>query len=138
MYTLPLGMARRVQAGDDISLVGWGPQVGVLQQAAAAVQEAHGITCDVLDLRTLLPWDVGAVEASVNRTGRLIVSHEAPLTSGFGAEVVSTIATRCFLRLEAPPLRVTGQDTPFPLVMEPLYLPSVQRLVAAILRTVRY
>lgn len=71
-------------------------------------------------------------EASVSKTGRLVVSHEAPLTSGFGAEVVATVAQRCFLRLEAPPVRVTGYDTPFPLVGEPLYLPSVQRVKDAV------
>ena len=75
---------------------------------------------------------VGGAEASVSKTGRLLVSHEAPITSGFGAEIVAAIAKRCFLRLEAPPARVCGYDTPFPLVFEPMYVPSVARVVAAI------
>ena len=72
----------------------------------------------------------------MNRTGRLVVSHEAPLTSGFGAEVVSTIADRCFWSLTAPPARVCGYDIPFPLVYEPLYLPTAARVVEAARRTV--
>lgn len=74
----------------------------------------------------------GAAEASVSKTGRLLVSHEAPITSGFGAEIVAAVSRRCFLRLEAPPMRVCGYDTPFPLVFEPMYVPGVARVVAAI------
>uniref|UniRef100_A0A7S0WVT6 3-methyl-2-oxobutanoate dehydrogenase (2-methylpropanoyl-transferring) n=1 Tax=Chlamydomonas leiostraca TaxID=1034604 RepID=A0A7S0WVT6_9CHLO len=137
-YTIPLGVGRRVAAGHDVTLVGWGQQVLVLEAAARKVAAEEGITCDVLDLRTLMPWDVGLVEESVRRTGRLIVSHEAPLTSGFGAEVVATISRRAFSRLEAPPLRVCGADTPFPLVAEPAYLPGVGRVVEAIRATAHY
>ncbi|KAL4423502.1 hypothetical protein ABPG77_003635 [Micractinium sp. CCAP 211/92] len=135
-FEIPLGRARTVQQGSDITLVGWGQQVKVLELAAREVQERDGISCEVLDLRTLLPWDADSVEASVRKTGRLLVSHEAPVTSGFGAEVVSTIADRCFWSLEAPPARVCGYDTPFPLVFEPLYLPTARRVAEAIRRTV--
>lgn len=137
-YEIPLGQARVVREGRDITLVGWGQQVAVLQLAAEAVAQHEGVSCEVLDLRTLLPWDREAVEASVNKTGRLLVSHEAPLTSGFGAEITAAVSERCFLRLEAPPQRVCGMDTPFPLVFEPLYLPTVQRVVDAILKSVRF
>lgn len=137
-YTIPLGQAQVLREGADITLIGWGAQVHVLAQAAQAVADADGISCEVLDLRTLLPWDVQAVTASVNKTGRLLVSHEAPLSSGFGAELVAEVSRRCFLRLEAPPVRVCGSDTPFPLVFEPLYLPGVERLVDAIRATVRF
>ncbi|KAG2486460.1 hypothetical protein HYH03_014907 [Edaphochlamys debaryana] len=130
-YTLPLGSARVVVEGSDVTLVGWGQQVLVLQQAAAQLAEAEGVSCEVLDLRSLAPWDAEAVCASVSRTGRLVVAHEAPLTGGFGAEVAATVATRCFTRLESPPVRVAGADTPFPLVWEPLYLPGVERVVEA-------
>jgi 2-oxoisovalerate dehydrogenase E1 component beta subunit len=92
----------------------------------------------VIDLRTLLPWDAATVEASVNKTGRLIVTHEAPVTSGFGAEVVAKMSQRCFLRLESPPLRVCGLDTPFPCVLEPVYMPSRAKLVEAILQSVKF
>jgi len=97
-----------------------------------------GVSAEVIDLRTLLPWDVDAVCESVGKTGRLVVSHEAPQTGGFGAEVVATVSRRCFLRLESPPLRVAGADTPFPLVFEPLYVPSVQRVLRAVRQAVQF
>lgn len=138
-YTIPLGSARTVREGGDVTLVGWGAQVLVLEEAARrAAALAEPISCEVLDLRTLLPWDAAAVEASVNRTGRLVVSHEAPLTGHFGAEVAARVAERCFLRLEAPPLRVTGADTPFPLAYEPVYLPGVDRVLEAVRRVASY
>lgn len=113
-------------------------QVWVLQAAAAAVAQSHSISCEIIDLRTLLPWDMPAVVASVNKTGRLLVSHEAPLTSGFGAEITAAVSERCFARLEAPPARVCGADTPFPLNGEPLYLPSAGRVAEAIVKAVKY
>lgn len=137
-YTLPLGQAAVVREGTDMTLVGWGAQVHVLSQAASLVESAEGISCEVVDLRTLLPWDVDTVCGSVSKTGRLLVSHEAPLTGGFGAELAAEVTKRCFLRMEAPPVRVCGADTPFPLVFEPLYLPGVERLVDAIKANVRY
>lgn len=81
-------------------------QVHVLTQAAQVVSESDGISCEVIDLRTLLPWDVEAVCGSVSKTGRLLVSHEAPLTGGFGAELAAEVTRRCFLHMEAPPARV--------------------------------
>lgn len=137
-YRLPLGEAAVVRAGDDVTLVGWGQQVGVLLAAADELASAHAVSAEVIDLRTLLPWDAATVEASVNRTGRLIVAHEAPLTSGFGAEVAAHVAAACFTRLEAPPTRVTGWDTPFPCVLEPAYMPGQQRVVDAVLESVRF
>ncbi|KIY99724.1 2-oxoisovalerate dehydrogenase E1 component, beta subunit [Monoraphidium neglectum] len=138
-YVLPLGVARTLAEGSDVTLVGWGAQVLVLQQAArAAAALSPPVSCEVLDLRTIMPWDVGAVTRSVNKTGRLIVSHEAPLTGHFGAEIAARVAERCFLRLEAPPMRVCGADTPFPLVYEPLYLPGVDRVLEAIRASVSY
>ena len=131
-YEIPLGAARVAREGGDVTVVAWGQQVAVAELAAREAAEAHGISCEVLDLRTLLPWDAAAVEASVNKTGRLVVTHEAPLTSGFGAEVVSTVADRCFWRLAAPPARVCGYDIPFPMVYEPLYLPTARRVLDAI------
>lgn len=92
----------------------------------------------MIDLRTLLPWDTEAVEASVNKTGRLVVTHEAPITSGFGAEVVARISAKCFLRLESPPVRVAGLDTPFPCVLEAVYMPSMPKIVEAVLASVKF
>jgi 2-oxoisovalerate dehydrogenase E1 component beta subunit len=83
-------------------------QVHVLAQAAQQVAASDGISCEVVDLCTLLPWDVGTVTASVAKTGRLLVSHEAPVTGGFGAELATEVTQRCFLHMEAPPARVRG------------------------------
>jgi len=130
-WELPLGKGRVVKQGSDVTVVTWGQQVAVVELAAREVEEKDGISCEVIDLRTLLPWDVDLVEQSVNKTGRLIVSHEASLTSGFGAEVVSTITDLCFWKLQAPPVRVCGYDIPFPLVFEPLHLPGVRRVADA-------
>ena len=131
-FTVPLGEAAVVREGTDITLVGWGSQVGVLRQAAEEVSDSDGVSCEVVDLRTILPWDVDTVAKSVEKTGRLLVSHEAPITGGVGAEIVSTISKECFLSLESPPSRVCGADTPFPLVWEPFYLPRQSRVVAEI------
>lgn len=100
--------------------------------------EEQGISCEIIDLRTILPWDVETVTESVKKTGRAIVSHEAQITNGFGAEVSSSIQERCFLHLEAPIKRVCGWDTPFPLVFEPMYLPSQFRVYDAIQQTMQY
>lgn len=134
---IPLGKARILQEGSDVTVVSWGQQVAVVDLTAKLVREKSGIECEVIDLRTLLPWDVDSVVKSVNKTGKLVVSHEAPITSGFGAEVVSTIVDKCFWKLQAPPARVCGYDTPFPLVYEPLYLPSVQRVSDAIIQVAK-
>ncbi|KAK9808306.1 hypothetical protein WJX73_009979 [Symbiochloris irregularis] len=137
-YTIPVGQARLAREGGDVTIVAWGQMVAVAEQAAAVVQEQGGVSCEVIDLRTLLPWDRATVEASVSKTGRLIVVHEAPITSGFGAEIVAAISKRCFLRLESPPVRVCGYDTPFPLIYEPLYVPSTPRVVDAIHEAVKF
>lgn len=137
-YTLPLGVAEVVRRGTDITLVGYGAHVHVLSKAADMARDKAGISAEVIDLRTILPWDAATVVESVKKTGRCVVSHEAPLTSGFGAEVVATIQERAFLHLEAPVVRVTGVDTPFPLAQEKLYVPDALKVLEAIARTVRY
>ena len=136
-YTIPIGEADIVKTGSDITVVGWGAQVHVLQQACEKAEDL-GISCELIDLRSLLPWDVDAVEASVKKTGRLLVSHEAPITGGFAAEIAATIQDRCFLHLEAPTRRVCGYDTPFPLVFEKHYVPDAFRNFEAIKETVRF
>lgn len=113
-------------------------QVGVMQQAADTLKTKHNISVEVIDLRTLIPWDRSTVEESVNKTGRVLVAHEAPVTSGFGAEVVAHVAKECFLRLEVPPERVCGYDTPFPCVYEPLYLPTASKVVESALKMMAY
>merc|ERR1712154_242362 len=94
--------AEVVREGSDLTLVGWGSQIYVLEEAAKLAEKELGVSVELIDLRTLLPWDVKTVEESVKKTGRIIVSHEAPITCGFGAEVVSTITERCFFSLESP------------------------------------
>ena len=103
----------------------------VLEKACKAA-DALGISCELIDLQTLIPWDVESVVSSVVKTGKLIVSHEAPITSGFGAEIVSTIQEKCFLHLEAPIQRICGLDTPFPLVFEKFYVPDDLKNLEAI------
>lgn len=136
-YEIPLGKAEVMREGSDITLVGYGIQMRKLILAAELAKK-DGISCEVIDLRTILPWDADTVEKSVRKTGKLIVSHEAPITNGFASEVSSKIQERCFLHLEAPIKRVCGYDTPFPLVFEPLYLPDQYKLYQAILDTVNY
>jgi 2-oxoisovalerate dehydrogenase E1 component beta subunit len=131
-YELPLRQADVVQHGTDITLIGYGPQIRVLLDAAHQANQQHGISCEVLDLQTLLPWDVATVVQSVHRTGKCVVSHEAPLTCGLGAEVVATVQQECFWSLQAPVVRVCGYDTPFPLVHEAYYLPNATKVYAAI------
>uniref|UniRef100_N1R0Z5 3-methyl-2-oxobutanoate dehydrogenase (2-methylpropanoyl-transferring) n=1 Tax=Aegilops tauschii TaxID=37682 RepID=N1R0Z5_AEGTA len=102
------------------------------------IELQDGISCELIDLRTLIPWDKETVEASVSKTGKLLISHEAPITGGFGAEIAASIAERCFQRLEAPVARVCGLDTPFPLVYEPFYMPTKNKILDAIKATVNY
>ncbi|XP_010909038.1 2-oxoisovalerate dehydrogenase subunit beta 1, mitochondrial isoform X5 [Elaeis guineensis] len=140
-YMLPLSQAEVIRQGSDITLVGWGAQLSVLERACDEAAK-DGISCELIDLRTLIPWDKETVEASVRKTGRLLVSHEAPVTGGFGAEISASIAERCFLRhglqLEAPVARICGLDTPFPLVYEPFYMPTKNKVLDAIKATVNY
>lgn len=134
-FTIPLSEAEIVKPGTDITLVGWGAQMRVIEAAAAKAEADHGISCEIIDLRTLLPWDQETVCESVTRTGRLLVSHEAPITSGFGAEIVSTVQSKCFWKLQAPLKRVCGYDTPFPYVFDKVYVPDVHRVYEGIVET---
>jgi len=112
-YEIELGRARLVREGSDATLVTYGLGVQWAQEEAA-YQATRGVSLEVIDLRTLIPWDRGAVLASVARTNRLLLLHEASLTGGFGAEVAATIAEEAFSYLDAPPMRVAGEDLPVP------------------------
>ncbi|HEU4382046.1 MAG TPA: alpha-ketoacid dehydrogenase subunit beta [Anaeromyxobacteraceae bacterium] len=136
-YTVPIGQARVTRPGTQVTVVAWGAMWHEAAEAARQA-EAQGIDCEVLDLRSLQPLDVGALRASVEKTGRAVVVHEAPRTCGFGAELSALIQERCFLNLEAPVARVTGFDTPFPYTLENEYLPRAPRILQAIRRTVEY
>ncbi|WP_018691777.1 transketolase C-terminal domain-containing protein [Algicola sagamiensis] len=136
-YRLPLGQAQVLEEGQDITLLAWGAQVEVIQKAAQLAKD-EGMSCEVIDLCSLLPWDQETVVQSVIKTGRLLVSHEAPLTSGFGAEIAATVQEHAFLHLEAPIARVCGLDTPFPLVHEKEYLPDHLKVFEAIKYSLNY
>ncbi len=136
-YAIPLGQAAVTREGKDVTLVAWGAMWHEADRAAREA-EAEGIDCEVLDLRSLQPLDLDAVVASVSKTGRAIVVHEAPRTCGFGAELVALVQERCFLHLEAPIGRVTGFDTPFPYSLEAEYLPRAPRILKAIREVAAY
>lgn len=129
-YMLDLSKADIVKEGDHVTAVAWGTQVHRVLRAAQLV-EAEGINVEVIDLQTIVPWDIDTVVKSVKKTGRLLVSHEAQQTMGFAAEVAATVQEKCFFNLEAPIKRVTGYDTPFPLAYEPFYLPDEYKLADA-------
>jgi len=136
-YTVPLGKARITREGSQVTLLAWGAIWHEADQAATEA-EAEGIDCEVLDLRSLQPLDIEAVEASVKKTGRAVIAHEAPRTCGFGAELSALIQERCFLHLEAPVTRVTGFDTPFPYTLEMEYLPRAPRILQALRKVARF
>lgn len=136
-YELPLGKAEVIQQGNDITLLAWGAQMEIMEKAAKMAAE-DGVSCEVVDLRSMLPWDAETVCESVEKTGRLVISHEAPQTGGFAAEIAATVQQRSFLYLESPIARVCGLDTPFPLAHEKEYLPDELKVYEAIKRTMDY
>jgi pyruvate dehydrogenase E1 component beta subunit len=134
-YTVPFGKAAVIRDGDDITLVAWSAAVELCMRAADQLGQ-EGISATVVDLRTLVPFDVETVVNAVAKTGRCVVVHEAPLSAGFGAEVVATLASEAFYDLDAPIDRVSAYDVPYPAgPLEGWYLPSVERVVAAARRT---
>ncbi len=129
-YTVPLGKAAVVREGSALTVLAYGTMVHV---ALASAAEA-GIDAEVIDLRTLLPLDLGTITASVEKTGRCVIVHEATLTSGFGAELAALVQENCFYHLEAPIQRVAGWDTPYPHAFEWDYFPGPARVIAAMRR----
>jgi len=127
-YRVPLGKAAVVRAGGDVTMLAYGTMVHV----ALASGEEAGMDAEVIDLRTLLPLDIDTIVESVRKTGRCVIVHEATRTSGFGAELSAQVQERCFHHLEAPILRVTGWDTPYPHAFEWNYFPGPSRIVAAL------
>jgi len=127
-YTVPLGKARITRPGNDVTVLAYGTMVHV---AEAAVAES-GIDAEVIDLRSLLPLDEEAIEASVKKTGRCVVVHEATKTCGYGAELIAVVQERCLHYLEAPVIRITGWDTPYPHAQEWDYFPGPARVVRAL------
>ena len=127
-YTVELGKADVVREGSACTVVTWGTLVHVAEAAA----DKADIDAEIIDLRTLTPYDIETIAASVNKTGRVVVAHEAPRTSGFGAELAAQIQEECFYALEAPIHRLTGWDTPYPHAHEWAYFPIQSRFIRAL------
>ena len=137
-HTVPFGSSRLVREGKDVVLIAWSAAVHLCLAAADQLAE-EGVAASVLDLRTLVPLDVAGLIAAVEKSGKVVVVHEAPVTGGFGAEIVATIQQEAFGSLDAPILRVASRDTPYPPgSLEDHFLPSVRRIVAATRATVEY
>jgi pyruvate dehydrogenase E1 component beta subunit len=139
-HFVPLGQARVVREGDDVTLVAYGSMVKVAEAAADALATGDAdVSAHVLDLRTLRPLDVDGLLEAVRRTGRVVIVQEAPRTAGFAAEVAAIVAEQALLELHAPVQRVTGYDVAFPhWRLEDVYLPSSERVAAAARRTMEY
>ena len=132
-YTVPLGKANVVQEGTDVSIFAYGAMVNVALEAAKQAQQEMGTSVEVIDLRTIWPLDEDAIAASVEKTGRAIIVHEAPRAGGIGAEITAVINERCFYSLLKPIGRVTGYDTPYPVPgQEDYYLPTPAKVMAAL------
>ncbi len=141
-YTIPIGKAKVVReaaqrSGRSVTVLAWGAMVHTALEAAEQGEE-EDFDLEVIDLRTLLPYDIEMILESVRKTGRVVVVHEAPRTCGFGAELAATIQEKAMLHLEAPILRVTGFDTPFPYTLENDYLPDANRILDAVERTINF
>lgn len=133
LYTIPLGKARVVREGADVTAIAWGAHVRTLREAAQRLEDEGVADVEIIDVRTLAPLDYETIVSSVIKTGRAIIVHEAPRTCGFGAEISAQIMERAVLHLEAPVMRVTGFDTIPPLAkLEDYYQPDVETVVESI------
>jgi 2-oxoisovalerate dehydrogenase E1 component beta subunit len=130
-YTVPIGKANIAREGNDVVVFAYGAMLHVAMEAAE-LAAAKSINVEVVDIRTIAPFDIETIINSVKKTGRVVILHEACKTSGFGAEIAAQIAERCILNLKAPILRVAGFDVPFPYILEDEYMPNAPRVLAAI------
>ncbi len=138
-YTVEIGKAKVVQEGEDLTLITWGAAVPVATAATKAWQDKHGGSIEVIDLRTIVPMDEEAIVKSVEKTGRVMIVHEAVKSGGAGAEVAAIISEKCMFSLLAPILRVTGFDTPYPAFsVEDDWLPNATRISEAIQEMLSY
>jgi pyruvate dehydrogenase E1 component beta subunit len=130
-YTVPIGKANISREGEDVTVFVYGAMFHVAMEAAE-LAAAKGINVEVVDIRTLLPFDIETITSSAKKTGRVVIVHEACKTCGFGAEIAAQIAERALLLLEAPIVRVAGFDVPFPYALEDEYMPNANRVLNAI------
>ena len=137
-YTIPLGKARMVQEGKDVTVIAWGAMVREVLSAGEQLK-TEKIDMEIIDLRTISPMDVEAIVSSARKTGRCVIVHEAPRTCGLGAEIIALINEKAFLSLQAPIERVTGFDIPVPLPKsEHYYLPNPKRIAMAVKKVVNF
>ncbi|MGC8949421.1 MAG: alpha-ketoacid dehydrogenase subunit beta [Thermoprotei archaeon] len=136
-YIVPLGKARIVKEGNDVSIYTYGTMVHLALETAELANK-EGYSVEIIDLRTLIPLDIQTIINSVKKTGRAIILHEAPKTLGFGAEISALISEKAIEYLKAPIIRVAGFDTPFPYTLENLYMPNTQRVLKAIKHVMSY
>jgi pyruvate dehydrogenase E1 component beta subunit len=136
-FTIPFGKAKVIQEGSDITLVSWGAMVHTCK-AAVELASKENISVELIDMRTLMPFDLETVLTSVKKTGRVVLAHEATKISGFGGELAAQIAERAIDSLEAPIIRLGGFDTPFPYALENTYLPSPERILRSIRKAASY
>lgn len=137
-YTVPIGKAAVLRQGSDVTLISYGAMLHIVAEAVDAMEKENIASCEVIDIRTLMPLDTETIINSVKKTGRVVVVHEAPRTCGFGAEIIAQVNERAFLNLQAPPVRVTGFDTPFPYALEHEYLPDTGRIREAVQNVLSY
>ena len=133
-YTVELGKAAIVREGTQCTVLAWSGMVSIAEEAAKQTD----LSLEVIDLRTLMPYDLDTILASVKKTGRCVIVHEAPRTCGFGAELIAAIQERALEHLEAPIARVTGFDTPFPYSLEHEYMPNADRVLGAVRQTLEW
>jgi 2-oxoisovalerate dehydrogenase E1 component beta subunit len=138
-YTTPIGKARLHRQGDDVSVITWGAMVHTATEAAEQL-DGDGISVEIVDLRSVLPWDTEAVLESVRKTSKVLVLHEDTHTGGFGAEIAATIAEEAFEDLDAPVKRITAPDSPVPFspTLEKAYIPQVDDVVAGLRELAEY
>jgi pyruvate dehydrogenase E1 component subunit beta len=136
-FAIPFGKAKVVREGTGVTLVSWGAMVHTCK-AAAELASKEGVSVELIDMRTLMPFDIEGVIASVRKTGRVVIAHEATKISGFGGEIAAQIAERAIDSLQAPIVRLGGFDTPFPYALENTYLPSPERILRAIRKAASY
>lgn len=134
LYSIPLGKGEIVQEGNDVTIVSYGAQIYILEEA---IKES-GKSCELVDLRTIIPWDKDLILESVKKTKRLLIVHEAPVTGGVGAEIAAYVQEKLPYDLLAPVHRLGGWDTPFPHIFEYFYLPNQYRCLEAINKITDY
>jgi pyruvate/2-oxoglutarate/acetoin dehydrogenase E1 component len=139
-YTVPIGKARMHRDGEDISVITWGAMVYTADEAAKQLEQDDDVSVEIVDLRTVMPWDKKAVLESARKTSKVLVLHEDTRTGGFGAEIAATIAEEAFEDLDAPVKRITAPDTPVPFspTLEKAFIPQVEDVAAGLRELAAY